>query len=188
MKSLFYVAIGAFVLYLIFKPSKIDLAVDNPSDNPITVTIDELAVEVPPSEVVWVEMGKGNHTVTLEDGSAHDFDYQSGAYFLNPTKSSYLITEHFFGTTAAQKSYELTQTLMSAKKDSIEYMGITLPSTYGKVDDLITKVTWDVGARETVPESVQVEESADHVILKKLMDPNEFWQAVFSSMGSSEEG
>jgi len=70
-------------------------------------------------------------------------------------------------------------------------MGLELEGQYTIVEDLISQVTWDVGARESMPESIQADADSDYVILKKLMDPNEFMQMVraeFEAMAEQEAG
>lgn len=177
MKKYIFLAIAAFVLFVIFSPSSVDVAIDNPTDSPVTVTIDELTVEVPAKEVVWVEMGKGEHTVELEDGSTHPFDYSDAAYFLNPTQSSYLVEDHFYGDLASQLSYSA-----SNPDRTVTFMGMELAGQYTLVDDLITPVTWDVGARENMPESVSADSDESYVVMKKLIDEGEFTNMIISEM------
>lgn len=177
MKKYIYGAIALFIIYSIMKPSSIDLAIDNPLDRAITVSVDELHVEVPAKEVVWVEMGEGEHTVTLEDGTTHPYNYESGAYFFNPTQSEYLVTESFFGDESANLSYSISN---PGKK--VEYMGMELEGNYDVVKDLVTKVTWGVGAREPMPNSVEADADQNYVIVKKLMDPNEFTQQMIEAI------
>lgn len=169
MKNLIYGAIAIFVLYMWLSPKKVDLVIDNPTSEAITVAVDELNVEIPPKEVVWVEMGKGEHTVTLEDGSQHPYDYSGKAYFLNPTKSEYLLENHFYGDMSAYVKYK-----MAYPDKKVEYMGMELEGGYDVVKDLITNVTWDVGARESMPESVESDSSSDYLVMKKLIGPSEF--------------
>ena len=176
MKKYIFGAIALFIIYSIMKPNTIDLAIDNPLDRPITVSVDELHVEVPAKEVVWVEMGEGEHTVTLENGSTHPYTYDKGAYFFNPTESEYLVTESFFGDESANLSYSLTN-----PGNKVEYMGMELEGNYDVVKDIISKVTWGVGARESMPNSVEADADENYVVVKKLMDPNEFTQQMIEA-------
>ncbi len=169
MKYIIYGAIGLFVLYTMLQPTMVDLVIDNPSSQPITVSVDELTVEVPANEVVWVEMGKGERTIRLENASERVFDFQDKAYFLNPTETSYLINEHVYGDLMAQLSY-----MQAFPDQKVEYLGMELEGRYSVVKGLINPITWDVGAREGMPETIQADEDEDYVVLKKLMDPNEF--------------
>ncbi len=182
MKKYIFGAVALFIIYSIMSPSTIDLAIDNPLDRAITVSVDELHVEVPAKEVVWVEMGEGEHTVTLEDGTTHPYTYDSGAFFLNPTKSEYLVTETFFGDESASKMYSMTN---PGKK--VEYMGMELEGNYDIVKDLISKVTWGVGAREEVPNSVEADADQNYVVVKKLMDPNEFTAQLIEAFRNMPE-
>ena len=148
----------------------------------MTVSVDELTVEVPAREVVWVEMGTGERTIKLEDDSQHVFDFQKDAYFLNPSKTSYLLNEHFYGDLAAQLSY------MSTHPDQkVDFLGLELEGRYEIIDELISEVTWDVGARESMPESVQGDADESYVVLKKLMDPKEFVEEMMQQFQAAEE-
>jgi len=139
MKYLLYGAIGIFVLYTILKPTSVDLVIDNPTSQSLTVSVDELTVEVPGNEVVWV----------------------------------YLVNEHFYGDMMSQLSY-----MQTSPDKKVDYLGIELEGRYDVINTLISQVTWDVGAREPMPESVQADEGDSYVVLKKLMDPNEFNQML----------
>lgn len=162
--------------------SNVDLAIDNPTDQPITVSVDSLTVQVPGNEVVWVEMGKGEHSVTLEDGTVEKFDYTKKAYLLNPTRAEYLIEPVFFGDETSLISYMASNNA----KDSITYMGIPFDGTYSKFSDLITPVTWDVGARENMPETIEADAGESYVVLKKLYDPKEFMGKLMEALRQGE--
>ena len=180
MKYIIFGIIGLGALYFFFKTGNVDLAIDNPSDEALIVSVDELTVEVPAKELVWVEMGKGNHTITLPNGDTEDFNFTETAYMLNPTMSEYLVAEHFFGDMISQLGYMKN----FAAKDSVEYMGFTLPGNYQVVKDLVNKVTWEIGARQAVPETIEADADENYVVIKKLNDPGEFWDMVMESLQS----
>ena len=66
MKKLFVLSILSALL-LSSCSHTVDLAIDNPTKFSVEVKIDTLSVMVPPKEVVWVEMGPGEHQITLEN-------------------------------------------------------------------------------------------------------------------------
>ena len=53
----------------------VDLAIDNPTKFDIEIMVDTLRVSVPPKEVVWVEMGPGEHKLTLENDSVIKYNF-----------------------------------------------------------------------------------------------------------------
>lgn len=147
--------------------NNVDLAIDNPTDMSIIVKVDTLTVEIPANEVVWVEMGKGEHTITLEDGSVTKFNFTEAAYMLNPTKSEYLKFEEFFGSAAYQNMY--THRIPS---QTVNFYGMELEGNYEVIKDLINPITWEYGPREELPSMIETEENYE--VMLKLMDVNEF--------------
>lgn len=158
----------------------VDLAIDNPTDMSIIVKIDTLTVEIPANEVVWVEMGKGEHTVTLEDDSKTVFNFTEKAYMLNPTISQYLKFEEFYGSALYENSYS-----HRIPSQSVEFYGMPLEGNYDVVKDLINPITWDYGPREVLPEMVETEENYE--VLIKLMDINEFANMLNQYQGEEYE-
>lgn len=151
--------------------SKVDLAIDNPTKHPILVSIDTLTVEIPPKEVVWVEMGKGPRKITLPNDSIVNFDFQQSVYMLNPTKAEYLKYGEVYGTNPmSQFSF--------SKKDTITYYGFQFVGDYKVVKNLVNVVDWDYGPREPLPSMVQVEEGDSYTTIYKLMDVNEFVEEI----------
>lgn len=169
-----------FVLFLLVVScsNSVDLAIDNPTDLPINIKVDSLEVEIPAKEVVWVEMGKGEHQVTFGNDSIVKYNFDQSVYMVNPTLSEYLLTEEYYGSNAYYQTYELTAK-MSEK--SVTYMGIEFEGNYEVVKSLLNPVTWDYGPRENLPEVVQVEDGENYTVLKKLLDPQEFIQMIQES-------
>lgn len=163
-------------------PSMVDLAIDNPTDESIIVTIDELVVEVPPKEVVWVEMGKGKHKVTLESDSIVEYDFTSSVYMLNPALVSYLKFEQLYGSNTAA----MMNAPSSIPYDTVNYLGLELTGNYALVEGLINPVTWDYGAREVLPEMIEMDSYASVEGLVKIMDPWEFIEEVQKGQDESE--
>ncbi|QLG46450.1 hypothetical protein [Costertonia aggregata] len=172
--------LSLFVLFLVVVScgNSVDLAIDNPTDRPIQLKVDSLEVEIPAKEVVWVEMGKGQHQITLQNDSIVNFDFNQSVYMVNPTLSEYLLTEEYYGSNAYYQTYELTAAM---RKKSVTYLGIEFEGNYDVVKALINPVTWDYGPRETLPEVVQVEEGDNYTVLKKLLGPQEFIDMVQAS-------
>ena len=158
--------------------NNVDVAVDNPTSTPIMVTIDTLTFEVPAEEVVWVEMGKGSHTVKLEGQDDVAFDFSQSAYMLNPTMSEYLVVKEFYGDQASYANYELAS---SINKKTVNFMGMELEGDYSVVNQLVNPVTWEIGPRESLPEVVEVEAGQSYTTVSKLMSGQEFWQQVMQA-------
>ncbi|MFC5047643.1 hypothetical protein ACFSTE_06085 [Aquimarina hainanensis] len=176
MKKIFLLV---FISFLALSCSNnVDLAIDNPTNLPVEVKIDTLLVEVPAKEVVWVEMGKGEHTVTLANDSIITHNFTERLYMVNPTETRYLLSEQYYGSPAFQNSY--ISTLPSKK---ITYLGTEIEGNYDVISNVITKVSWDYGPRESLPEMVQVDSDEQYTLLLKLSDPYELMEQIQSSRG-----
>ncbi|WP_445455899.1 hypothetical protein [Flavobacterium sp. HNIBRBA15423] len=180
MKNLIFITL--LTLTLGSCSSNVDLAIDNPSSEAIIVKIDTLLVEVPAKEVVWVEMGKGEHQVTLENDSIVKFDFQQEAYMLNPTLSEYIMMEEYYGSPAFQNS--AVSTIPNKK---ITFLGIELEGNYEVVKNLITPVKWEYGPREVLPEMIEIEEGDNYTLLTKLYDTLEILNMMGQDTSSSDE-
>ena len=177
MKKAFLTLLVAVLLFSC--SNNVDLAIDNPSKQPIHVTIDTLEVEVPARQVVWVEMGKGEHTVTLANDSVVKYNFTESVYMLNPTLSEYLMYEEFYGDQFSQSLYR-----SSIPNKTVEFLGIEMEGNYNVVRDLVNQVTWDYGPREALPEMIQMVADESYVGMVKLSDPIEFYEMVAASYGS----
>lgn len=175
MKKLIFIAL--LTLTLGSCSSNVDLAIDNPSSEAIVVKIDTLLVEVPAKEVVWVEMGKGEHQVTLDNDSIVKFDFQQQAYMLNPTLSEYIMMEEYYGSPAYQN---LAASTIPKKK--VTFLGIELEGNYEVVKNLINPVKWEYGPREALPEMIEFEEGDNYTLITKLYDTME----ILSMMGQND--
>ena len=156
-----------FVLFLTACSNyTVDVAIDNPTSEPIVVTIDSLAVEVPARQVVWVEMGEGERKITLPDNETITENFQDAIYMLNPTKSSYLLTEQFYGPSYMEDTY---RHLLPNKE--INFLGMPMEGNFDKVDAVVNRVTWDYGPRESTPNMIETEENYE--VILKLYDVQE---------------
>ncbi len=154
----------------------VDLAIDNPTDFPVYLKVDTLEVEVPPKEVVWVEMGKGEHTITLSNDSIIKYNYIPGVYMINPTLSQYLLTETVYGSS-------IYADMTSLPNKIVDFYGIELEGPYEVYSDVIVAATWDYGPREPLPDMIEMDEGESYAIMKKLVDIND----LVEMMGSYDE-
>lgn len=161
---------------------QVDLAIDNPTEEAIIVTIDSLVVEVPARQVVWVEMGKGKHQIKLADNTVSTFDFTQSMYMLNPTLTEYLMFEQMYGE--ASLGGFMTGTLPHT---TVTYLGSELEGNYKVISDLVNLITWDYGPREDLPEVVQMDEDESYTSLIKLMDPIELINQAYSEEQVLEE-
>lgn len=157
-----------FTLILASCSSNVDLAIDNPSKNPVLIKVDSLEVEIPGKDVVWVEMGKGKHTLTIGD-SIVKFNFQKSLYMINPLMTEYLQYNEYYG---------MGDPYIAPSKDSVNYLGVmNFPANeYKVVKDLINPVTWDYGPREVLPEMIEVDATESYSRISKLLDPYEFFE------------
>lgn len=177
MKKLFVLSILSALL-LSSCSNTVDLAIDNPTKFSVEVKIDTLSVMVPPKEVVWVEMGPGEHQVTLENDSIIKFNFTDRLYMINPSLSEYLMYEEYYGPEMFQNSHAST---LSSQK--VTFLGIEFEGNYRVINDVINKVTWDYGPRETLPEMVEVDADESYTTLIKLYDPREFVDMIQAAQG-----
>ncbi len=173
-KTIIFV-VALFFLYSC--SSKVEMAIDNPSDFPILVKIDSLEVEVPAQEAIWVEMGKGNHQVTLENDSVINFNFTNRYYMLNPTLSQYLEYKVYYGSFSPP----------AINSKTVEYYGLELEGDYNVHKDLIMPISWDYGPREQLPEAIEMDEGELYASLTKIMDKGEFFALMMQNMQESSD-
>lgn len=158
----------------------VDLAIDNPTDFPVYLKVDTLEVEVPPKEVVWVEMGPGEHTITLSNDSIIKYTFYSGMYMINPTLSQYLLTETVYGSSIYANMSSLPNKL-------VDFYGIELEGPYEVYSDVIVAANWDYGPREALPEMIEMDEGENYAIMKKLVDINDLIEMMGSYDGEYDD-
>mgnify|MGYP003626507965 CR=1 FL=1 len=180
MKKLFILSILTTVL-LTSCGNSVDLAIDNPTDFSLEVVVDTLRVVVPPKEVVWVEMGKGEHQLTLENDSIVKFNFTESVYMINPSLSEYLLSDEYYGPEAFQDTYAATLT-----NKEVTFLGIPMEGNYDVISDVINVVTWDYGPRESLPEMVEVDADESYTSLVKAYDSVEFMELMMSSYSGEE--
>lgn len=154
-----------------------DLAIDNPTSDVVHCYVDSLYVEVPPKEVVWVEMGKGNHKITLDNDSVVAFNFTAPVYMVNPSMSEYLMYEEIYGTSMISSSIPTS---------TVSMFGLEFEGNYKVFRDVINTVEWDYGPRESTPEMIEIEQG-DRPSVMKLMDQGEVMAQMFSGMDEGSE-
>jgi len=181
MKKLFILSVFALTI-LSSCSSKVDLAIDNPTDNSVEIVVDTLRVLVPPKDVVWVEMGPGEHQLTLENDSIIKYNFTESVYMINPSLSEYLVADEYYGPPAFQNSYAST---LPSKE--VTFLGVPMEGNYDVLKNVINKVTWDYGPRETLPEMVEVDADESYTTLVKVYDSYEFIDMMQSAYDSYSE-
>jgi len=165
--------IGIIALLTSCGSNMVDLAIDNPTNFPVYLKVDTLEVEVPPKEVVWVEMGKGEHTITLSNDSVIKFNFTTDVYMINPTLSQYLLTETVYGSS-------IYASMTSLPNKLVDFYGIELEGPYEVYSDVIVAVNWEYGPREALPDMIEMDDGENYAIVKKLVDIND----LIEMMGS----
>ncbi len=181
MKFLFFSIL--FPLLVLSCSNNVEIAIDNPTDTPIIVKIDTMTIEVPGEDVVRIELDKGPHTISFNDEDAVAFDFTQGAYMLNPTMSEYLVVKEFYGK---ESDYELFESVSGQSQSKIDFMGMELEGDYSVVKDLVNLVTWEVGPREPLPETVKVDSGQKYATVTKLMSSTEFLQHMIEATKDEE--
>jgi len=160
------------------------MAIDNPTDKVVELTIDSLTIELQPKQLTWVEMGTGTHKITLPSDSTFDYTFSDNTYFLNAMCTEYLERKEYYGN---PPEYILNGDAFE-KKDTTNYIGFALPGSFTVYKDIVTAVSWDVFPREDFPESVEMEAGINsYTVMKKIYDPYEFYELVSKASSASQE-
>ena len=153
----------------------VELAIDNPTELSIEITVDTLRVSVPSKEMVKLEICKGEHQLTLENDSIIKFNFTEPAYMINPSLSEYLVSDAYYGPEEFFESFTSTIT-----KKEVAFLGILLIGNYDVITDVINKVSWNYGPREPLPETIDVVEDKAYTSLIKVYDSSEFMDVIKS--------
>jgi len=178
MKKLFVLSILSAVLFSSCS-NTVDLAIDNPTKFDVEIMVDTLRVIVPSKEVVWVEMGPGEHQLTLENDSIIKYNFTEPVYMINAALTEYLVSSEYYGPPMFQDSH-----ISSISNKEVTFLGIPMEGNYNVITDVINKVTWDYGPRETLPEMVEVDADESYTTLVKVYDPREFMDMMQSAYES----
>jgi hypothetical protein len=181
MKKLILLSILSAVLFTSCS-NNVELAIDNPTEFSVEIVVDTLRVIVPPKEVVWVEMGLGEHQLTLENDSIITYNFTEEVYMINATLSEYLVSDEYYGPDMFSENFAST-----IPSKEVTFIGFPMEGNYDVIKDVINKVTWDYGPRETLPEMVEVDADESYTSLVKVYDSNEFLEMMMSAYTSEEE-
>ncbi|NRB60515.1 MAG: hypothetical protein HRU50_11335 [Winogradskyella sp.] len=184
MKKFFILSILALTV-LTSCDRTVDLAIDNPTKFELEITVDTLRVMVPPKDVVWVEMGPGEHQLTLENDSIIKFNFQESVYMINASQSEYLVSTEYYGTHPYENP--MYPGMKNPLSKEVTFLGFPLEGEYEVITDVINKVTWDYGPRESLPEMIEMDSSDSYDTLKKVYDPREFMDMLQSAYDTYEE-
>lgn len=147
----------------------VNLGIDNPTSVMISMYVDSLYVEVPPTEIVWVEMGKGRHTIRLVDTN-FAFDFSQDEYLVNPTRSEYLLSGENLGSPGPD--------VPKPPSRKVNYTGCPLDGNYEVLGNIIIPVKWEYGPRQDI--SAEQYTDDDPRIVYKLYDINDFENKLLS--------
>jgi len=174
-KKVFYLCFTV-LLAVGCRSKAVNLGIDNPTGVKVSLYIDSLYVEVPPTEIVWVEMGKGIHEIKLADTSLL-FDFSQDEYMINPTRSEYLLTGEELGSPGPDVPK------YPAKK--VNYSGYPLTGNYEVLNNIILPVRWKYGPRQDIPAELYADDEPR--IIYKLNDFNDFMERLASGYDQSDE-
>ena len=65
-------------------------------------------------------------------------------------------------------------------------MGTEIEGNYKTISDVINKVSWDYGPRESLPEMIQVDSDEMYTVLLKVSDPYEIMEQYMNSAPEEE--
>lgn len=181
MKKLFILSVLSTLLLTSCVGNTVDLAIDNPTEFSLEVVVDTLRVVVPAKEVVWVEMGKGEHQITLENDSIIKHNFTESVYMINPSLSEYLVYDQYYGPEMFADNFAST-----IPKKEVTFLGMPLEGNYDVMSNVINKVTWDYGPRESLPEMVETDADESYTSLVKVYDSREFIEMMMSSYSGEE--
>lgn len=167
MKNILYAVF--FIATFASCSSSVDVGVYNTSDMPMSVKIDTLLVEVLPQELVWLEMGEGEHSLEMPDGKKQTIMFTANENLLNIAGGRFLLSRESY-------SAESDIATQSAVKETLLYGGQELEAPKGDykiLDGLIIPVTWQYWPSQKTPEFLEIEDG-DPTYVYKLRDSTEF--------------
>lgn len=156
---------------------------DNPTDAPITLSLDGQKHEIPANNSSELELAPGAHTLSNEKlGEVRFIVYAGGkGALINPTLSDYIIANQVYVTDDSKLS-NFGQLKNKVALDGVEFIG-----PFWQSHDLFIANAWDFGPREAFPETMEVR----HVpkeggnFYSKLFTAQEFIDYYESEYGAS---
>lgn len=186
--------LGLFVLVFIFNACKVDVVVDNPTNQEIEVSFENnFSTRIKPFGQKTLKFGMGSATVYNNDVEVGTINIEEKTtYLLNPTLSTYCVEEVGFGalgtfgkrklesgmpTGMPDKDWEEMQKKRKAgqiefstiKLDSIDYSGYVYSTK-----ELLIKKNWQYGTIEVIPTELSVQTGVLNDSRKKNFRKHDF--------------
>ncbi|WP_193014351.1 MULTISPECIES: hypothetical protein [Gammaproteobacteria] len=124
---------------------KIAFTIDNPTDEAITVQVDNNTYTLSPRTYEKIELIKGTHAVTYQNETAHFYLYEnSRGGMINPTMSPYYINYVFYKVENDGLDYEKTaKEMLFSYKNTDTIQGVLYSGYFLKFDNLIVEKIGD---------------------------------------------
>jgi len=146
-------------------------SIDNPTDKPLTLTIDGKAYEVAAHDGKSLSLSAGEHTMKGDViGDIRFISYYRGrGGIINPTLSDYVIyRQSFEKENSKSPGY-------SGKLDQILLDGVTFEGTMKQSDGLFIDKDWTYDVDEELPESVtEHDNGANNTVHNKVFRSKDF--------------
>lgn len=167
---------------------KIAFTIDNPTNDTITVQVDNNTYTLSPRTYEKIELTKGAHTVTYQSETAHFYLYEnSRGGMINPTMSPYYINYVFYKVENDGLDYEKTAKEMLFSYKNTENIQGTLYSGYFlKFDNLIVEkigdtYEWVVEVDEDYPDGYRAKSAL--LITGKLFREDDYISYIKANDG-----
>ena len=175
MKSTTYI----FLFILIVSSGcqeKVTVALDNSREIGVEVGVDGESVYIPQHQMVWVELGVGNHELVVSDSAGNqlltrEFDV-SGEGLVATNPSGYVLVKKAFSGADLAKAEDSEQ--LEEKELEIGGQKYTGPYTYFSEDNIFIKKTWDYYPIENFPVRMVVENMDTLMVKSKLYRESDF--------------
>ncbi|MET4675788.1 MULTISPECIES: hypothetical protein [unclassified Luteibacter] len=148
-----------------------DYAIDNPTDKPLSLTIDGKTYEVAPHEDKELSLDAGEHTMKGDVvGDIKFISYYRGrGGIINPTLSDYVIYRQSFEKVGS------TSPGYTGKLDQVVLEGVTFEGTMRQSSDLFIDKDWTYGVDEELPDSVvEHENGSNNTVHNKVFRAKDF--------------
>lgn len=172
IKILIWISIVIFItiLYIILNiiNSKQILYIDNPSNNEILVTISTLApIAIPAKSYNEIKIKNQTYTLSVDWEYLWEFTIKKSDenFFLNPTKSHYILEE------AIYTDKEINN---EAEEIKINVNGIDFYWPFSILDSIYINSKWDYWLDEDLPNNISVPEDKDYLTFKKIYRFDDF--------------
>lgn len=146
-----YLPLLASLLLIAGCSSRVDFSVDNPTDTPLKLQIDNTAYEIPAHKAQDVSLKPGEHSMDAPATGKIKFivytDRKGG--LINPTLSDYVIVSEAYVTDASK-----SKNFAPAGDGPFELDGVTFNGPFSLVNGLFIDNAWRFGVREPFPESL----------------------------------